>query len=227
MSQFVYYYNPLDPQDVSARALVLSLMSSTDASPQAIGRLINAAALFGIEACQTVSQLEPGAIYARHQQCVTSQREHQTAESFGRSNTDGIALGYRYEDSPVILPDRTSPPTDEVRDYRPTTRPGHRAPHAWINEGRSTLDLFGDGLILMSFDAPAEASESFLRAANSRVVPLTVIPVSQPEIAELYERRLVLVRPDGHVAWRGHGVPPDPERLIDLVRGASTEFGST
>ena len=50
MSQFVYYYNPLDPQDVSARALVLSLMSSTDASPQAIGRLINAAALFGIEA---------------------------------------------------------------------------------------------------------------------------------------------------------------------------------
>lgn len=50
MSQFVYYYEPLIPEDVSARALVLSLMSSTDASPQAIGRLIHAAALFGIEA---------------------------------------------------------------------------------------------------------------------------------------------------------------------------------
>lgn len=50
MSQFVYYYEPLDPQDVSARALVLSLMSSTDAAPQAIGQLIDAAALFGIEA---------------------------------------------------------------------------------------------------------------------------------------------------------------------------------
>ena len=50
MSQFVYYYEPLTPEDVSARALVLSLMSSTDASPQAIGRLIHAAALFGIEA---------------------------------------------------------------------------------------------------------------------------------------------------------------------------------
>jgi phenylacetic acid degradation operon negative regulatory protein len=46
----VYYFEVLDPQDVSARALVLSLMSSTEASPQAIGRLINAAALFGIEA---------------------------------------------------------------------------------------------------------------------------------------------------------------------------------
>lgn len=50
MSQFVYYYEPLDPQDVSARALVLSLMSSTEAAPQAIGQLIDAAALFGIEA---------------------------------------------------------------------------------------------------------------------------------------------------------------------------------
>ena len=46
----MYYYEPLTPEDVSARALVLSLMSSTDASPQAIGRLIHAAALFGIEA---------------------------------------------------------------------------------------------------------------------------------------------------------------------------------
>ena len=141
------------------------------------------------------------------------------ADVMRHHDTDGIALGYRYEDSPVILPDRTSPPTDEVRDYRPTTRPGHRAPHAWINEGRSTLDLFGDGLILMSFDAPAEASESFLRAANSRVVPLTVIPVSQPEIAELYERRLVLVRPDGHVAWRGDAPPEDAGAVIDFVRG--------
>ena len=45
----MYYYQPLDPQDVSARALVLSLMSSTQASPMPIGSLIHAAALFGIE----------------------------------------------------------------------------------------------------------------------------------------------------------------------------------
>ncbi len=45
----MYYFQPLEPQDVSPRALVLSLMSSAFTAPQSIGRLINAAALFGIE----------------------------------------------------------------------------------------------------------------------------------------------------------------------------------
>lgn len=45
----MYYFQPLDPKDVSPRALVLSLMSSAFTAPQSIGRLINAAALFGIE----------------------------------------------------------------------------------------------------------------------------------------------------------------------------------
>jgi hypothetical protein len=35
-----------------------------------------------------------------------------------------------------------------------------------------------------------------------------------------YERRLVLVRPDGHVAWRGDASPADPLAVIDRVRGA-------
>ena len=45
----MYYFKPLDPKDVSPRALVLSLMSSAFTAPQSIGRLIDAAALFGIE----------------------------------------------------------------------------------------------------------------------------------------------------------------------------------
>lgn len=45
----MYYFEPLKPEDVSARALVLSLLSSTDAVQQQIGGLIQAAALFGIE----------------------------------------------------------------------------------------------------------------------------------------------------------------------------------
>jgi hypothetical protein len=38
----------------------------------------------------------------------------------------------------------------------------------------------------------------------------------------LYERRLVLVRPDGHVAWRGDEVPADPLQVIDKIRGAAS-----
>ena len=40
------------------------------------------------------------------------------------------------------------------------------------------------------------------------------------KIAALYERKLVLVRPDGHVAWRGDDVPGNAAALIDQVRGA-------
>jgi 2-polyprenyl-6-methoxyphenol hydroxylase-like FAD-dependent oxidoreductase len=145
------------------------------------------------------------------------------ADVMRHHDTDGIALGYRYDGSPVICPDGTAPRTDEVRDYHPTTRPGHRAPHAWIDEGRSMLDLFGNGLTLLSFGGPADASVAFSRAAETRGVPLTVVPVSQPEIAELYERRLVLVRPDGHVAWRGDEAPGDAGAVIDVVRGAAVE----
>jgi hypothetical protein len=47
-----------------------------------------------------------------------------------------------------------------------------------------------------------------------------VVDLAHDGAAELYERRLVLVRPDGHVAWRGDGDPPDPARVIDTVRGA-------
>jgi hypothetical protein len=36
----------------------------------------------------------------------------------------------------------------------------------------------------------------------------------------LYERKLVLVRPDGHVAWRGDALPAEPQNLVDRVRGA-------
>ena len=41
-----------------------------------------------------------------------------------------------------------------------------------------------------------------------------------PGIGELYERRFVLVRPDGHVAWRGDAMPDDPLAVVDRVRGA-------
>jgi 2-polyprenyl-6-methoxyphenol hydroxylase-like FAD-dependent oxidoreductase len=143
------------------------------------------------------------------------------ADVMRHHDTDGVALGYRYDGSPVIRADGTAPPADAVRDYVPTARPGHRAPHAWIGDGRSTLDLFGDGFTLLTFGAPQAATDAFACAATSRGVPLTIAAVADPNIARLYERRLVLVRPDGHVAWRGDDAPDDPAEVIDVVRGAS------
>jgi 2-polyprenyl-6-methoxyphenol hydroxylase-like FAD-dependent oxidoreductase len=130
----------------------------------------------------------------------------------------GVHLGYIYHPSPIVVPDGTRQPADDTIGYAPTAFPGARAPHAWLGEGSSILDLFGAGFVLLAFaDVPTEALE---RAAEQRGVPLTVHRIAAPEIAGLYGRPLVLVRPDGHVAWRGARQPHDAQALIDTVRGA-------
>jgi 2-polyprenyl-6-methoxyphenol hydroxylase-like FAD-dependent oxidoreductase len=133
--------------------------------------------------------------------------------------TDGIALGYRYDPSPVVWPDGTPPTPDTISVYVPTARPGSRAPHAWIAEGRSMVDLFGNGFVLLRFDGAPE-SNAIDAAFAQRHMPLETVPITNPEIAQLYANKLVLVRPDGHVAWRSDSVPVDPLRLADYVRGA-------
>ena len=134
--------------------------------------------------------------------------------------SDGLVLGYRYDPSPIIVPDGTPAPAESVSQYTPTSRPGSRAPHAWLEEGRSTLDLFGGGFALLAFAGAAEEAAPLAAAARSRGVPLEIVPIADPATAALYERRLVLVRPDGHVSWRGDAAPNDPLALIDQVRGA-------
>lgn len=138
-------------------------------------------------------------------------------------SSQGIALGYRYDDSPLVVPDGSPPTPDHPSFYVPTARPGHRAPHAWLADGRSTLDLFQREFVLLCFEGGASQAATLLRIAQSMGMPLRLETIAQPEIAVLYQRKLVLVRPDGHVAWRGDVPPADDEihKLLDTVRGAS------
>jgi 2-polyprenyl-6-methoxyphenol hydroxylase-like FAD-dependent oxidoreductase len=135
----------------------------------------------------------------------------------------GTTMGYRYENSPICVPDGTPPPPDDPMEYVPTARPGSRAPHAWLADGRSTLDLFGRGFTLLQFGGDPADGEPLRKAAAGASVPLSVVTVSQPSVADRYERRFALVRPDGHVAWRGNALPGDVAGLIDTVRGAHGE----
>jgi 2-polyprenyl-6-methoxyphenol hydroxylase-like FAD-dependent oxidoreductase len=135
--------------------------------------------------------------------------------------TLGAHLGYRYENSPICWPDGSAAPPDDPRAYVPTARPGHRAPHAFLADGRSTLDLFGRGFALIGFDADAAEAAPLLAAAQKRNLPLTFTAIAEPHIAALYARKFVLVRPDGHVAWRGDRMPEDALCVIDVVRGAA------
>ena len=132
----------------------------------------------------------------------------------------GVQLGYRYENSPICIADGTPAPPDDVSHYEPTARPGSRAPHAWLSDGRSTLDLFGRGFTLLRFGA---ADRGALEdAARAQGMPLAVHDIAAPEIAALYEKKLVLVRPDGLVAWRGDRAA-DAARIIAVARGAAAQ----
>ena len=58
-------------------------------------------------------------------------------------------------------------------------------------------------------------------------MPFEVVALDEPKVRETYERKLVLVRPDGHVAWRGDAIPEKPSEIIDKVRGADNKTGQS
>jgi hypothetical protein len=136
-------------------------------------------------------------------------------------HTLGIHLGYRYDGSPIVVPDGTPKPPLEVMVYDQTARPGARAPHVWLKDGRSTLDLYGKGFVLLRLGKNPPMVDSIVAAAEKRCVPLSMVTLDEDAVASAYERKLVLVRPDGFVAWRDDQPPPEPLKVIDRVRGAA------
>ncbi len=134
----------------------------------------------------------------------------------------GIELGYRYESSPICVADGTPPPALDHGLYVPSTWPGTRAPHVWLRDGRSTLDLFGRGFTLLDLSGRSDDAKAFAEAANKVNLPLEIVVLDEPRMREVYERAFVLVRPDGHVAWRGDTMPINAAAVVDQVRGVTS-----
>lgn len=119
-------------------------------------------------------------------------------------HTLGTVLGLGYEGSPIVSAEPGPAPVHETQVYTPTARPGHLAPHAWLEDGRSLYDSFGLGFALVAAESadPAEV-EGAAREAQSLGVPLTVVHPAGVDVERLYGAKLALIRPDQHVAWRG------------------------
>jgi 2,4-dichlorophenol 6-monooxygenase len=139
----------------------------------------------------------------------------------------GVELGYHYHGSAVV-PDGTEPPPrrDPVRDYVPTTRPGHRLPHAWLERGSdriSTVDLARlDRFVLVTDPAfRAEWLSAIAAGAKSFKVPIDLVTIGPTgdygdptgdwaQICEIEDGGAVLIRPDSFVGWRVRQLPDDP-----------------
>ena len=135
----------------------------------------------------------------------------------------GGQRGARYDDSPIVVTDGSAPPAFSPFDYVPSACPGGRAPHLWRDDGSALFDHFGKWFTLLRIGGKAGDAGPIVAAAQARGVPLDVVEVPEPEAVERYERGLVLVRPDHHVAWRGDAPPDDADALIARVTGVAVD----
>ncbi|MDO8301450.1 FAD-dependent oxidoreductase [Lacisediminimonas sp.] len=133
----------------------------------------------------------------------------------------GLNFGYFYDKSPIIAYDGEKQPAYSMAGFTPSTVPGCRVPHLWLRDGRSLYDAMGMGYALLRFD-PAVPVDALLEAAAERGVPLVLLDIDPKEADAAYDRKLVLARPDQHIAWRGDAVPADSLALVDLIRGAAS-----
>jgi 2-polyprenyl-6-methoxyphenol hydroxylase-like FAD-dependent oxidoreductase len=132
-------------------------------------------------------------------------------------NIPGVTFGGRYDGSPIILSDGSTPPPDQANAYVPTACPGGRPPHAWLDDGRSLYDSFHREWTLLALGPQAPDSVPFEHAAAGLGIDLKVVRHAAQPLRDLYEAPLALVRPDQIVAWRGQ----DAAEAAAVLRRAS------
>ena len=134
----------------------------------------------------------------------------------------GVHLGARCDGSPVIVSD-TAAPADSLITYTPTSIPGGRAPHFWLDEkrayGSSLYDQIGTGFTLLRLGPRAPDVSAIVEAAARQTIPLKVIDVADTDVRDLYSCDLALIRPDQYVSWRGNAAPADAKSLLARLVG--------
>ncbi|MEU5185560.1 FAD-dependent monooxygenase [Streptomyces klenkii] len=135
----------------------------------------------------------------------------------------GLVLGVAY-DSGAVLTDGSAPPdppgTDTGAgagtDYVPTARPGHRMPHLWLTQSRSTLDAFGEWFTLLTPD-PAHWEQQ--KAIAPWPLRVEALPPEHLGLCGIGPQGALLIRPDGHVGARWRDRPPGDSALQHALAG--------
>jgi 2,4-dichlorophenol 6-monooxygenase len=172
----------------------------------------------------------PGSAERRH---AFSELLGVQASEFRPQNAD---LGYAY-DSAAIVGDGSPAvaPLDPVRLYIPSSRPGHLLPHAWVVRGGERLAIqslvHGGHFALIAGEDGQDWVEAAGELAAKHDIPLRAVRIGLQDV-DLVDVRLawlknrgitasgvVLVRPDGHIAFRSLGGVDDPSATLTSVFG--------
>jgi hypothetical protein len=134
-----------------------------------------------------------------------ARRAELSARIAGLGNAEnesfGIEFGYVYDRSPIVASEAGAVPPSDPLHYLPATMPGARLPSIFLSDGSALFDRLGPWFTLVSFGDLDEAP--LVSAARRMGVPLQVLSLREPALAQIYGRDAFLVRPDQHIAWRG------------------------
>jgi 2-polyprenyl-6-methoxyphenol hydroxylase-like FAD-dependent oxidoreductase len=130
----------------------------------------------------------------------------------------GAELGYRYVASPIVW-EEPGGPEHLFREYQPTTWPGARLPHAWLDDGTALHDRIGGGYTLLKLGGTQTDASGLEKAFAELGAPFSVLQVDDEEPRAVYGHDLILVRPDLHVVWRGNRPPDQPRQVAAVVTG--------
>jgi 2-polyprenyl-6-methoxyphenol hydroxylase-like FAD-dependent oxidoreductase len=131
----------------------------------------------------------------------------------------GIECGYRYVNSPLVWPEHGEAPGPDSARYVPTTGSGARLPHVWLDDGTALHDRIADGFTLLRLGSTRVKTTPLEAAFHTAGAPLDVQDIPDNAARDLYEKDLVLVRPDLHVVWRGNRLPAECLQLAAIATG--------
>jgi 2,4-dichlorophenol 6-monooxygenase len=146
-------------------------------------------------------------------------------------------MNQRYASSAMVPDDSPAEVWETDRELvdRPTTRPGAKLPHAWLvdaqGERLSTLDAVGHGLLTVLTGLSGGVWRGAAGAcADALGVPLRVVRIGDEDhrdaygewsrVCEIAEDGVLLVRPDGHIAWRRSSAAESDEAAYEELLGA-------
>ncbi len=141
------------------------------------------------------------------------------AEQRKVTEISGIEAGYRYVNSPIVWCEPGDGPDPDNANYVPTTWPGARLPHVWLDDGSALHDRLGAGYTLLRLGGTRADTSSLERSFRALQAPLNVFASTCARAREIYEYDLLLVRSDLHVVWRGNELPEDASKIARIATG--------